>query len=110
MSAHVLITGTLFRAPEQRTSKNGKPFVTATLKAKDGDPSTGGARLFAPTNAALGMRCTRVLAYSLDGACTNWAEEFFSRMRRAEQGHHHHIAGRLRESPPKTCSFSISRI
>ncbi len=32
-------------------------------------------------------------AYSLDGACTNWAEEFFSRMRRAEIGHHHHIAG-----------------
>lgn len=32
-------------------------------------------------------------AYLLDGACTNWAEEFFSRMRRAEIGHHHHIAG-----------------
>ncbi len=32
-------------------------------------------------------------AYSKDGACTNWAEEFFSRMRRAEIGHHHHIAG-----------------
>lgn len=32
-------------------------------------------------------------AYSLDGACTNMAEEFFSRMRRAELGHHHHIAG-----------------
>jgi len=32
-------------------------------------------------------------AYSLDGACTNWAEEFFSRMRRAETGHHHHLAG-----------------
>ena len=32
-------------------------------------------------------------AYSMDGACTNWAEEFFSRMRRAEAGHHHHIAG-----------------
>ena len=32
-------------------------------------------------------------AYSLDEACTNWAEEFFSRMRRAEIGHHHHIAG-----------------
>jgi transposase-like protein len=32
-------------------------------------------------------------AYSLDGACTNWAEEFFSRMRWAEIGHHHHIAG-----------------
>ncbi len=32
-------------------------------------------------------------AYSLDGACTNMAEGFFSRMRRAEIGHHHHIAG-----------------
>lgn len=32
-------------------------------------------------------------AYSQDGACTNWAEEFFSRMRRMEIGHHHHIAG-----------------
>jgi transposase-like protein len=32
-------------------------------------------------------------AYSADGACTNWAEEFFSRMRRAEAGHHHHISG-----------------
>jgi hypothetical protein len=32
-------------------------------------------------------------AYSFDGACTNWAEEFFSRMRRAEIGHDHHLAG-----------------
>jgi hypothetical protein len=32
-------------------------------------------------------------AYSMDGACTNWAEEYFSRLRRAEVGHHHHIAG-----------------
>jgi transposase-like protein len=32
-------------------------------------------------------------AYSFDGACTNWAEEYFSRLRRAEAGHHHHIAG-----------------
>jgi hypothetical protein len=32
-------------------------------------------------------------AYSLNGACTNMAEEFFSRMRRAEIGHHHHVAG-----------------
>ncbi len=32
-------------------------------------------------------------AYSDAEACTNWAEEFFSRMRRAEIGHHHHIAG-----------------
>ncbi len=32
-------------------------------------------------------------AYSLNGACTNWAEEYFSRLRRAEIGHHHNIAG-----------------
>jgi hypothetical protein len=32
-------------------------------------------------------------AYSLDGACTNWAESFFSRVRRGEIGHYHHIAG-----------------
>ena len=32
-------------------------------------------------------------AYSADGACTNGAEGFFSRMRRGEIGHHHHIAG-----------------
>jgi single-stranded DNA-binding protein len=37
MSSYAIVTGTLFRAPEQRTSKSGKPFVTATLKAKDGD-------------------------------------------------------------------------
>ena len=32
-------------------------------------------------------------AYSLNGACTNMAESFFSRLRRAEVGTHHHIAG-----------------
>jgi hypothetical protein len=32
-------------------------------------------------------------AYSTGGACTNMAEEYFSRLRRAEIGHHHHIAG-----------------
>jgi len=38
-------------------------------------------------------QATAKTRYSLDGACINWAEEFFSRMRRAEIGHHHHIAG-----------------
>jgi len=28
-----------------------------------------------------------------DGACTNGAESFFSRIRRAEFGHHHHLSG-----------------
>lgn len=32
-------------------------------------------------------------AYSEAGACTNGAENLFSRLRRAEIGHHHHISG-----------------
>jgi hypothetical protein len=32
-------------------------------------------------------------AYSLNGACTNWAESYFARLRRGEAGHHHHISG-----------------
>jgi transposase-like protein len=32
-------------------------------------------------------------AYSLADACTNMAESFFSRIRRGEMGHHHHISG-----------------
>jgi len=31
--------------------------------------------------------------YSIAGACTNGAEGYFSRLRRGELGHHHHIAG-----------------
>lgn len=38
-------------------------------------------------------RVNHELAYSLDGACTNYVESFFSRLRRAEIGHHHHVAG-----------------
>ena len=32
-------------------------------------------------------------AYSANEGCTNMAESFFSRLRRAEIGTHHHIAG-----------------
>ncbi len=43
-------------------------------------------------------------AYSLDGACTNMAEEYFSRLRRAEIGIHH-IAGAylLRYAQESSC-------
>lgn len=37
-------------------------------------------------------------AYSHDGACTNQAESFFSRLRRAEVGIHHHIRRRYLNS------------
>ena len=41
----------------------------------------------------LTFRINHQQAYSDDGACTNQAESFFSRLRRAEIGIHHHIAG-----------------
>ena len=34
MTAPVLITGALHRDPEQRTSKAGKPFVTALIRSE----------------------------------------------------------------------------
>jgi len=37
-------------------------------------------------------RINHLVAYSADGSCTNGAELFFSRLRRAEVGIHHHIA------------------
>jgi transposase-like protein len=40
------------------------------------------------------QRINHSVAYSLNGACTNQAESFFSRMRRAEIGQHHHISGK----------------
>ena len=39
-------------------------------------------------------RVNHSYAYSHDGACTNQAESFFSRLRRAEIGTHHKIAGK----------------
>ena len=37
MSASALVSGKLQRDPERKTSKAGKPFVTATLREGDGD-------------------------------------------------------------------------
>jgi ribosomal protein L37AE/L43A/transposase-like protein len=39
-------------------------------------------------------RINHSVAYSRDGACTNQAESFFSRLRRAEFGIHHHMSGK----------------
>ncbi len=47
-----------------------------------------------PLHARFEMRrINHQQGHSLDGACTNGAEAFFSRLRRGEIGHHHHIAG-----------------
>lgn len=41
----------------------------------------------------LTKRINHQYAYSAEGACTNQAESYFSRIRRAELGHHHHLSG-----------------
>ena len=38
-------------------------------------------------------RINHSIAFSDEGACTNQAESYFSRLRRAEMGQHHHISG-----------------
>lgn len=37
MTAFAIVTGVLFKTPEQRTSKTGKPFVTAIIRVRDGE-------------------------------------------------------------------------
>jgi hypothetical protein len=44
-------------------------------------------------------------AYFWDGAHTNGAEGYFSRLRRAEQGQHHHIAGRYLDAYATECAW-----
>ena len=39
-------------------------------------------------------RINHSVAFSQNGACTNMAESYFSRLRRAELGQHHHISGK----------------
>ena len=39
-------------------------------------------------------RINHSVAFSRDGACTNQAESYFARLRRAEIGQHHHISGK----------------
>ncbi len=47
-----------------------------------------------PLHAKFAMqRVNHQDGYSVEGACTNGAESYFSRLRRGELGHHHHIAG-----------------
>jgi hypothetical protein len=61
MTAHVLVTGTLFRPPEQRTSKAGKPFVTATIRTKDDDGQAGEYEKDGQKRISLGVVADHVL-------------------------------------------------
>ncbi len=40
-----------------------------------------------------------------DGACTNWAESYFARLRRSEMGIHHRISGRLLQAYSDECAW-----
>ena len=102
-----------------RSAKSGKRKVVVVIREHGGETLPG---VFASEGAALSWIKSRVEkgtvlhadeapgwndlhsrfemrrinhqeAYSLDGACTNWAESYFSRLRRAEAGHHHTISG-----------------
>jgi hypothetical protein len=37
MSARPIVSGVLYRAPETRAGKSGKPYVLATVREKHGD-------------------------------------------------------------------------
>jgi transposase-like protein len=103
----------------KRENQSGKRKVVVVIRERDGVTLPGvfksegdaldfirrkvvkGAELHADESGAWNPlhgrfvmhRINHQEAYSLDGACTNDAESFFARMRRAEIGHHHHIAG-----------------
>jgi ISXO2-like transposase domain len=100
-------------------NKNGKRKVVIIVRERGGNSvpavfnSEGAAASFIRARVAKGTtvhadeasswdnlhdrfemkRINHLEAYSADGACTNAAELFFSRLRRAEIGVHHHIAG-----------------
>jgi hypothetical protein len=42
---------------------------------------------------------------SEDGGCTNWAESYFSRLRRSEMGIHHRISGALLQAYAGECAW-----
>jgi transposase-like protein len=100
-------------------NQNGKRQVVVVIRERDGRTLPA---VFKSESAALGFITHRVAkgtelvadeapswndlqsrfmmqridhqaAYSDRGVYTNGAEEFFSRLRRAEIGHHHHVAG-----------------
>src|ERR1700716_2556452 len=76
------------------SAPKGRPFHSSARASPRERLSTREGSSWDALHATYEMkRINHEEAYSLDGACTNWAEEFFSRMRRAEQGHHHYIAG-----------------
>ncbi len=77
----------VFTAEEAAVASVGQRIAAATVVHADESPAWN------PLHARFAMRrINHQHGYSIDGACTNGAESYFSRLRRAELGHHH-IAG-----------------
>ena len=71
---------------------NGVPFILATV-ASTAVVHTDEGRAWDQLRAHFEMKqVNHSVGYSIKGACTNMAESFFSRLRRAEIGVHHRIA------------------
>ena len=76
-----------------RSEGDAVPFVrdhVATLSTIYADEGSGWDALHAGWQT---HRVNHSVAFMDDGVCTNQAESYFSRLRRAEVGTHHHIAG-----------------
>jgi hypothetical protein len=72
----------------------GVPFVASVVapgSVVHADEAGAWDRLYAHYDM---MRINHSVAFSLEGACTNQAESYFARLRRAEMGQHHHISGK----------------
>jgi len=78
----------VFATEEAAIASVGQRIAKGTVVHADESPAWN------PLHAQFAMqRINHQHGYSIDGACTNGAESYFSRLRRAELGHHHHIAG-----------------
>lgn len=78
----------VFPAEEAAVTTIGRRIAAGTMVHADESPAWN------PLHAKFAMRrINHQEGYSVAGACTNGAESYFSRLRRGELGHHHHIAG-----------------
>jgi len=76
------------------SEKAAVPVIAATVRLDTVIHADEASSWDALDTKFLTKRINHSEAYSADGACTNQAESFFSRLRRAEQGIHHHFAGK----------------
>ncbi len=76
-----------------KSEADGVPFVMATVQPGSTVHADEASHWDALHAKFLTKRINHGEAYSTPEGCTNMAESFFSRLRRAEIGIHHHIAG-----------------